>query len=155
MAFYDRIPFTPESSVGYLTRRFYQTQVAALDPIFAAEGITITHWSALVYVYVRGTTNGAEIARDLFYDKGAMTRLLEVLDQRGLITRERNGGDRRCVDVALTDAGRALAERCRDRVTERWNDWLEGWPDEDVHQLLAWLERLRVRIERDLVGAAE
>lgn len=155
MAFYDHVPFTPESSVGYITRRFYQTQVAALEPIFAAEGLTLTHWSSLVYVYVHGATTGAEIARDLFYDKGAMTRLLEQLDQRGLIVRQRDEGDRRCVNVSLTDEGRALAERCRDKVTEKWNGWLEGWADDDVHQLLAWLNKLRVRIEADLAEAGE
>lgn len=154
MAFYDTVPFAPESSVGYLSRRFHQLQVAALEPIFVAEGITMTHWSALVFIYLRGTTTGIEVARDLSYDKGAVTRLLDTLEARGLLTRTRDTDDRRCVNLTLTPAGIAVAERCRDRVTARWNTWLEGWEEADVHQLIAWLNRLRTRIARDLEPTA-
>jgi DNA-binding MarR family transcriptional regulator len=154
MSFYDSVPFLPESSVGYLSRRFHQTQVAALEPIFAVEGITMTHWSALVFIMTRGTTTGIEVARDLSYDKGAVTRLLDTLEARGLLTRTRDTDDRRCVNLALTDEGRTVALRCKEQVTGRWNTWLEDWPAEDVHQLIAWLNRLRGRIEADLETAA-
>ena len=154
MSFYDTVPFGPESSVGYLSRRFYQAQVAALDPIFAAEGISMTHWSALVFIYVRGTTTGIEVARDLAYDKGAVTRLLDTLEGKGLLTRTRDTADRRCVNLHLTELGREVAMRCKDQVTARWNAWLDGWAPDDVHRLLADLVRLRTRIEADLETAA-
>jgi DNA-binding MarR family transcriptional regulator len=154
MSFYDSVPFSPESSIGYLSRRFYQAQVAALEPIFAAEGISMTHWSALVFIYVRGTTTGIEVARDLAYDKGAVTRLLDTLEAKGLLTRTRNTDDRRCVDVTLTDKGREIGLRCKAQVTARWNSWLEDWDPTDVHHLLQSLGRLRMRIEADLMESA-
>ena len=154
MSFYDTVPFSPESSIGYLSRRFYQAQVAALEPIFTAEGITMTHWSALVFVMTRGTTTGIEVARDLAYDKGAVTRLLDTLEARRLITRTRDTADRRCVNLALTEEGRTVALRCKEQVTARWNAWLEEWAPDDVHQLLGWLVQLRTRIEADLETAA-
>lgn len=151
MSFYDSVPFTPESSIGYLSRRFYQAQVAALEPIFAAEGISMTHWSALVFIYVRGTTTGIEVARDLAYDKGAVTRLLDVLEAKGLLTRTRDTDDRRCVNLTLTDKGREVGLRCKEQVTALWNSWLADWDPADVHHLLQSLGRLRNRIEADLM----
>lgn len=154
MSFYDSVPFTPESSVGYLLRRFQQAQAAALEHIFAAEGITMVQWSALVFIYLRGTTTGIEVARDLSYDKGAVTRLLDTLEAKALLTRTRNTDDRRCVDLELTDAGRDVAMRCKEQVTARWNAWLADWPDTEVCQLLDSLVRLRTRIEADLEAGA-
>jgi DNA-binding MarR family transcriptional regulator len=154
MAFYDTVPFLPESSIGYLSRRFTQAQAAALEPIFAAEGITMVHWSALIRIHFQGTTTGIEVARDLAYDKGAVTRLLDMLEARGLLTRTRDTDDRRCVNLTLTDAGREVAERCRAQVTQRWNAWLDDWQPAEVHQLIATLNRLRTRIEQDLETAA-
>lgn len=155
MPFYDTVPFTPESSVGYLLRRLQQVMAAALEPIFTAEGLTMTHWSALVFIYLRGTTTGIEVARDLSYDKGAVTRLLDTLEERGLLTRTRDTADRRCVNLTLTEEGREVAMKCKEAVTARWNVWLDDWPAEEVHQLMSWLIKLRTRIETDLLEAAE
>lgn len=49
-----------------------------------------------------------ELADRLFKDKPTITRMLETLDQRGLIRREHHDHDRRVFRVFLTAAGRAL-----------------------------------------------
>jgi len=45
-----------------------------------------------------------------------MTRLLDRLEERGLILRTRRTGNRRIVDVSLTDAGRTLLEELAEPV---------------------------------------
>ncbi|WP_375394894.1 hypothetical protein [uncultured Sphingomonas sp.] len=41
--------------------------------------------------------------------------------------RTRSADDRRIVFLRLTEAGTAVAERCRQGVTRRWNAWLADW----------------------------
>lgn len=48
----------------------------------------------------------------LHLDSGTLSPLLKRLQAAGLVTRQRNPGDERVVEVALTDAGRALRTRC-------------------------------------------
>ena len=148
MAFYCDSTFTPDSSIGYLARRVHQLGTLALEPIFAAAGMTATQWSALASIYVQRANTCAAIARDMAYDKGATTRLVDTLEERGWITRHRAGDDRRVVHLALTPAGEAAAMAVRDAVVEKWNGWLRDWNDKDIMDLIRLLQRVRDTLAR-------
>ena len=143
MAFYSESEFAPDVSIGYLVRRTHQLGGAGLEPIFAAEGLTYTQWSALVSIWFERGATAADLARDLGHDKGAMTRLVDTLEERGWITRQRITEDRRCITLALTDEGAAVALRCKRQVVACWNAWLSDWSDAEVHSLIALLQKLR------------
>ncbi len=147
MASYDLATFTPDISVGYLSKRIYQSSLAGLEKAFVGENISFLQWAALVSIlYGRGSTC-KDLAHDILHDRGATTRLIDTLEERQLVVRERNAGDRRVVDLALTETGRALAERCTMRVVNLWNDWLAEWDQADVAQLIGYLQRLRKTLE--------
>ncbi|KQU56153.1 MarR family transcriptional regulator [Sphingomonas sp. Leaf339] len=143
MGFYDDSGFSPDCSIGYLVRRTHQLGSAQLESIFANEGLTAMQWQALAAIwYGRGNT-AAELARDLGHDKGAMTRLVDAMELQGWITRERTAGDRRCVNLALTSTGEAVALRCKQEVLARWNDWLADWDPPEVATMIGLLQKLR------------
>lgn len=154
MAYYDAVPFLPESSVGYLVRRLHQQSALALEPVFAREGVTMTQWSALVSIMLQRATTCIDLARDLAHDKGAMTRLLDQLEARGFVERERSGDDRRFVQIEITDEGRAVAQRCRDRVAGCWNRWLEDLPRDEVDRTITALRHLSRVIASDAAECA-
>lgn len=143
MAFYDNSNFMPDMSIGYLVRRVHQLGFAALDPVFAAAGMTGIQWSALASLHLHGASPCAAIAREIAYDKGATTRLADTLEERGWITRHRDGEDRRVVQLALTPAGTDVMLQVRGALVERWNDWLKDWNHKDIMQLIHMLQRLR------------
>lgn len=60
----------------------------------------------------------SELAAASGVSGSAMTRLVDGLERRGWTTRVRSTEDRRRVDVQLTDAGRAEAERLRDATKQ-------------------------------------
>lgn len=143
MRFYDESDFEPDRSIGYLVRRAQQLGAAGVEPAFAAEGMTGTQWQALVSIWFGRGATAAELARDLGHDKGAMTRLVDQLAERGWITRERTAGDRRCINLVLTEEGTAVALRCKRRVIACWNAWLADWREEEVEGLIGLLQKLR------------
>ena len=51
MGFYAESDFAPDVSIGYLVRRVHQLGGNALEPVFAAEGLTGTQSSALVSIW--------------------------------------------------------------------------------------------------------
>ena len=150
MPFYTESNFFPEQSVGFLIKRNFRFCTEALGPAFAAEGITFTQWHALISIYFRRATTGAELAQDLAHDKGATTRLIDALEQKGWVTRERDADDRRCVNLSLTQTGEEVARRARLRVIACWNEWLADWDSGEVSTLIALLQRL----EATLVAAS-
>jgi DNA-binding MarR family transcriptional regulator len=148
MGFYSESTFDPERSIGYLVRRSEQLGGHAVEPVFAAADITKTQWSALVAIHFNRATTCAEIARDLGHDKGATTRLVDTLEERGWIVRTRTDEDRRVVRLSLTPAGVAIAAEVRNTIIALWNDWLGDWPEDDILTLIHLLQRLRDTLQR-------
>lgn len=153
MRFYSADTFGPEMSIGYLVRRVHQLGQDRLAPLFEAEGLTGTHWSALVAVW-HGRTTCADVARELAYDKGATTRLMDTLEAKGWLERDRDLCDRRMVNLRLTPEGERVALRCRDHVIECWNGWLDDWQPGEVETLITLLGRLRDTLAKEEVACA-
>ncbi len=143
MPFYADSEFAPDISIGYLIRRAHQLGGVAMEPVFAAEGLTGIQWSALVSIFFGRGVTAADLARDLGHDKGAMTRLVDTLEERGWITRQRTPEDRRCVKLALTREGEAVALRCKRHVVACWNTWLADWSEAEVQMMISLLQKLR------------
>ncbi len=152
MQFYSPDDFVPECSIGYLVRRTYQIGLAALEPMFADEGLSGIQWSALMSLWFGRGSTCAELARDLNHDKGAMTRLVDTLEQRGWLTRVRDTEDRRIINLTLTDEGRVIAGRCRVRVIDYWNTVLKDWDKAEVGALVALMQKLRDTMETATAG---
>lgn len=85
-----------------LARRF-QTR---LDPL----GLTIFHWIVLCCLWEEDGLAISAIGDRLQQVGGTMTGVLDRMESRGLIYRERDGHDRRIWRIWLTDAGRSLQE---------------------------------------------
>ena len=138
----------PERSIGYLVRRIHLLGTGLLEPLYAAEGLTGTQWSTLALIGLGRAQTSAALSREMGHDQGAMTRIVDQLVARGLIELERDAGDRRVVNLSLTDEGLAVANRCRLETVERWNAWLAAsWSPGEVDRLIADLNRLKARLE--------
>lgn len=147
MPIFDAATFDPDTSVGYLTKRIHQMAASGLERVFASEDISYLQWSALVSIhYGRGATCKA-LAHEIAHDRGATTRLLDTLEKRALVVRDRDPDDRRVVNLALTADGEAIAKRCLNRVVDLWNGWLADWEPADVAKLISYLQRLRTTLE--------
>lgn len=143
MAAYTDDGFEPDRSIGYLVKRVHFDAMALVEPVFEATDLTYTQFAALAsVVFGRGRTCAA-MARELGHDMGATSRIIGVLEDRGLLTRERDPGDRRIFNLTVTDAGRELAGQARGRLVAQWNLWLADWSEHDVEALIGLLQRLR------------
>ena len=147
MAFYDASSFEADRSIGYLIRMVNQAGSARLEPALAPEGISYVQWQVLVSIYLSRGPTCAALARDLAHDRGAMTRLVDGLEERGLVKRLRNRDDRRVFDLFLTEEGREITLNGRSRMIDCWNGWLDGWDPAEVDLLIGQLQRLRRTIE--------
>lgn len=82
----------------------------ALEPL----GLTASQWQVLSLADVEPPVRASDLAKESGMDAGAMSRLVDVLEKRGLVTRTRCQIDRRSVCVSLTiDGSRMLREAGR------------------------------------------
>ncbi|RYF81021.1 MAG: MarR family transcriptional regulator, partial [Comamonadaceae bacterium] len=75
-------------------------------------------------------------------DTGAMTRLLDRLEAKGLVRRVRSVADRRVVNIELTPEGAAHAERVPHVLCRVQNEFLTGFSRAEWQQLKGYLHRM-------------
>ena len=97
--FYRAGTYCAEESVGYLMKRIMMSVVYQADKRLDAHGLTSAQWGPLLKIRNSGSATVAELARWLQVDAGAMTRLLDRLEKKGLCKRVRSAEDRRVVKV--------------------------------------------------------
>src|SRR5881394_722985 len=88
--FYVPSNYCAEESVGYLMKRVGASIVAEADKRLATHGLTSAQWGPLLRIRKAGSAPVAELARWMMVDAGAMTRLLDRLEKKGLCRRVRS-----------------------------------------------------------------
>ena len=84
-----------------------------------------------------------EIAARMIRRDPDLTRLLDRLETRGLVTRSRTEADRRVVRATLTDAGSRLLESLDSRVQAAAKQTLAHLPKEKLELLCKLLDQAR------------
>jgi DNA-binding MarR family transcriptional regulator len=101
----------------------------------------------LMRVRDKPTLSAGDLCRELHHDSGAFTRVLDQLEERGFIRRERSETDRRVVLLCLTAEGRRVVESLLPIVVERLNAALQDFSAAEVATLAKLLRRLTARLE--------
>lgn len=147
MPYYTDAPPTPQDSIGYLLRRANGLSMALAEAAFQDTEISFIQWVVLALVNSGTADTCAGISRNLGYNSGAMTRLVDQLEQRGLLCRQRDSRDRRITRLALTGAGKAVVVDLGKRIYALWNDLLDGLDPADIRRVIAVLNTLVNRLE--------
>jgi DNA-binding MarR family transcriptional regulator len=77
-----------------------------------------------------------------------MTRMLDRLQEKGLIRRVRSDRDRRVVRLELTEAGRDLYTLLPPVAIKVLNAHLSGFTRDELDQLKGFLKRMRANSEQ-------
>jgi DNA-binding MarR family transcriptional regulator len=139
---YRAASYQAADSVGYLIRRLYSIMLTQLEAAFAGHGFTLMQWIVLIYLRDGLAQTASDIAREFQHDSGALTRLIDQLERRGLLTRRRGKSDRRVVRLALTAKGRRTIESLLPVVVEQMNRALAPLSHEEFEQFRSTLARL-------------
>jgi DNA-binding MarR family transcriptional regulator len=136
-------------SIGYLVRRLHTLMLPEVEARFAAAEVSFTQWVTLMGLREGIAKTCAEVANHLGHDTGATTRMLDQLETRGLVKRERDKVDRRVVNIVLTAKGQALSKTLAPRMIGFWNEMLTDFSHAEVSTLIELLTRLLARIEQE------
>ena len=80
-------------------------------PLLEELGLTYPQYLVMLALWERDRATIGELASVLELDHGTLSPLLKRLQAAGLLERQRHTDDERVVNVALTPAGRELAQR--------------------------------------------
>ncbi|MDR7052049.1 MarR family transcriptional repressor of emrRAB [Duganella sp. 3397] len=140
-----RIPEFPEDLMRLL-RMTYHVQKRIKDLSNAAlrkHDLVDTSYMVLAVLYgSENETSTASTLGEACMEKPAnLTRVCNDLEKQGLISRGNRPGDRRCVMITLTDAGRAMAEKVMPEVWGTTTRAYDGYGAADIAALETLLAR--------------
>ena len=146
--FYTAENYAAEDSIGYLIAALRTRLFRAMDIELGKHGFTAAQWPILRAVADDKTPIAADLCRKLNYDTGSMTRMLNRLEEKGVIVREPSSEDRRIVRLRMTPAGRRLYPKLRDTTVGVLNQLLGDIPPDEVRHALALLRRMHTNMDR-------
>jgi MarR family 2-MHQ and catechol resistance regulon transcriptional repressor len=105
-------------------------------------GLTESQFGVLEAVLHLGPLCQRELAEKVLKSAGNMTTVIDNLERRGLVERERQGDDRRVVTVRLTRSGEQLIREVFPRVVGALVGAFSALTASDQNQLAALCRRL-------------
>ena len=135
-------------SPGRLVRRVAKLTTSYVESLFDGVDLSFVQWVALKVIRDGLVTNAGELSRELGITSGATTRLIDGLEERGLLERDRCCEDRRVVKVAVTDSGRDAVVRLGARVVDAWNLLIADLDQREAEAFVATLTKMLATAER-------
>ena len=147
--FYDGDHYEVDDGVGMLAARISGTMRRQVERRMVGHGLTAAQWKPLWLIDrgIAGTAQALTCVTET--DPGAMTRMLDRLEAKGLIERERSAADRRVVKLRLTDAGRDVVRHIPFVLAEVNNAALRGFSRDEFEQLKTFLKRMNATLTED------
>ena len=145
--FYRGDEFPILQTVGYLLKQLRNALDRAVDAEMTEHDLTGVQWGPLLMLrYDLGTT-AADLARIGCVDTGAMTRMLDRLEAKGLLRRTPCPNDRRVIQLELTAEGERLCREIPFGLSRVSNRLLRGFTPDEFETLKGYLRRMLANIE--------
>jgi len=144
--YYQIKSYQSQHSIGYLLRRSGKLITARIEALFVKEDVSFVQWAILMNLRDGLRMTAAELCQHLCHDSGALTRVIDQMEERGLIRRQRSTEDRRMVALALTKEGRKVTELFLSRVVGLYNGLLADFTKREANMLIGLLTRLITKL---------
>jgi DNA-binding MarR family transcriptional regulator len=148
--YYRAETYEARRSIGYLLRRGRSLLTVQVERLFAEKfsdkDVTFAQWVVLMCLRDNLAKTSAEISQYICYDSGALTRLIDQMEERGLLKRKRSVTDRRIIELCLTPLGRKTVKSLIAVVCEFYNELLSDFTRREADTLIHLLSRVVTRL---------
>jgi len=151
---YDVKSFTSTLSIGYLLKMSHSLMHDSAAAAFAGHDVSFMQWIVLMKLRESASLTASDLCREMRHDNGALTRMLDQLEERGYVQRERSEEDRRVVRLQLTAVGRRKVTELMPLAVDRLNDVLADFSKAEFAELTRLLNKLVSHMKASEAGEA-
>ena len=112
--------------------------------------LSFTQYAALEALYHLGSLYQRELAGKLLKSARNITMVVDNLEKRGLVRRERGVQDRRYIDVHITDEGKHLFEKVFPTIKAKIQEEIGILSSEEQEQLSSFCLHLGKRVSPEI-----
>jgi len=124
-----------------MMRRFYDRRASAL-------GVTTAQWRVIAHVGHYPGLKQVELAERLDVEPITACRIVDRLEEAGLVERQRDPDDRRAWRLVLTDKGLPIYGRLASLAEDMSKEAFAGFSIHEFEELRAKLARVRENVVR-------
>ena len=146
--FYRGDAYPMLQSVGYMLKLLRNSLDRLVDSEMEEHDLTGVQWGPLLMIHAGLGDTAAEIARIACVDTGAVTRMLDRLEKKGLLQRSPCPNDRRVTRLELTPEGERLCREIPFGLARVSNHLLRDFTPEEFDVLQGFLRRMLANVER-------
>ncbi|SAL18654.1 MarR family transcriptional regulator [Caballeronia turbans] len=139
---YDPATIQLETSLGYYLAKARNVLIMRTDQALKPLDLTSPQIGVMLMLASGRARTPLELSREMSYDSGSMTRMLDRLEKKGFVSRARSEADRRVVELSLTERGRDAAKRLPVIGAAVLNEQLRGFSPAELDLLIAMLARI-------------
>lgn len=140
--------------VSVKLRRVQVHLARGLSEVIAKNELTPGSVSSLSLIAANPGISQLEVGQAIGVDRTTMVDILQDLENRGWVLRQKSDEDRRRYRLFATGAGQGALERIIQAVKRSEEEMLKGFPAEDLERLLSLVEEMR-RVTVEAMEAAE
>lgn len=131
-------------ALGFLFERTTRTIKLNFHQLFKENNVDITpeQWVVLDILNKEGILSQKEIADHSFKDAPSISRILNNLKKRDLITRSTQKSDKRVSSVCLTQKGMELIKKMLPKVAELRNRGINEIDPENIQILIETMDKI-------------
>ncbi len=117
-----------------LTRRFQEL----LEPY----GLTTFHWLVLCCLWEQDGLSTSALGEQLRQVGGTLTGVIDRMEERGVVRRERDASDRRVWRIWLTESGKQLEAVLPNLAQNLRVEALQGFSEAEQRLFSDWVDRI-------------
>lgn len=131
-----------DAHVGFWLRWVSNYVSQAFAQKLAGSAISVVEWVILRQLFDLGTASPSQLATASGMTRGAISKLVDRLLDRGLVSRTEVAADRRCQEVKLTASGRALVPKLAALADRNDEEFFSPLSARERESLVATLKKL-------------
>ncbi len=132
---------------GHLLMGVSRSWRSVLEVRLRQLGLTDATWAPLFHLHAAAQPlNLKQLAQRVGLDSSSLVRVVDVLEQRGLLQRQQDAADRRNKQLLLTEQGHLMVADVRAKLQQAESQLLEGMDAAVIEQLYAGMMQLHERL---------
>jgi DNA-binding MarR family transcriptional regulator len=135
-------PRTKVREIIFLIRKLMHGEELYTKELNRKYSITAAQLKCLLALYENGPLPPSQIAKHMMVNSSTVTGVIDRLEQKELVIRQRNSSDRRIINIQLTLGGKKTAEAAPPPIQQRVVDGLQQLPSKELDQIILSLAKL-------------
>lgn len=134
--------------IGFLVQQISHLVIQLHNEKLEKEGVTSSQERLLTLLYINNGATQSELQQDLLIKPSSVTKLIDVLEQKGLVTRIADSKDARVKIIHLSEKGQLMEAKLWDIKKQMEERIAKSLSEEQQTQLVELLKIVRRDVQQ-------